>query len=76
MNNDPAFFSSLIYPPILPSKPSLSTTRDNHLIPLLSHDQFIFKFQLTSLYMQPTDYTFELYDKNQDFYTSIASKML
>ena len=46
---DPAFLSSPIYLPILPSKPSLSTNRNDYLIPLLSHDRFIFKSQLTSL---------------------------
>ena len=29
---DPVFLSSPIYPPLIPSKPSLSTTRDDHLI--------------------------------------------
>ena len=61
---DPVFLSSPIYPPFIPSKPSLFRNRDNHLIPLLSHDDFIFKAQLTSLYMHPTDYSFRLYDKN------------
>ena len=46
---DPIFLSSPIYPPILPSKPSLSTNRDDHIIPILSHNRF---------YMHPTDYTF------------------
>ena len=73
---DPVFLSSPIYPPSIPSKSSLSTNRDDHLIPLLSHDNFIFKAQLTSLYMHPTDYSFRLYDKNQDFFTSIASKIM
>ena len=61
---------------LIPSKPSLSTNSDDHLIPLLSHDDFIFKAQLTSLYIHPTDYTFRLYDKNQGFFTSIASKIM
>ena len=73
---DPVFLSSPIYPPFTSSKPSLSTTRDDHLIPLLSHDDFIFKAQLTSLYMHPTDYSFRLYDKIEDFFTSIASKIM
>ena len=73
---DPVFLSSQIYPPFIPSKPSLSTNRDFHLIPLLSHDDFIFKAQLTSLYLHPTDYSFRLYDKNQNFFTSIASKIM
>ena len=73
---DPIALSLPIYPPFLPSKPSLSTNRDNHLIPLPSHDRFIFKAQLTSLSMHPTHYTFRLYDKNQDFFTSIASKIM
>ena len=71
---DRVFLSSPIYPPSIPSKSSLSTNRDDHLIPLLSHDNFIFKAQLSSLYMHPTDYSFRLYDKNKDFFTSIASK--
>ena len=70
---DPIFLSSPIYPPSIPSKLSLCTNRDDHLIPILSHDNFVFKAQLTSLYRQPTDYSFRLYDKNQDFFTSIAS---
>ena len=73
---DTLFLSSPVFPPTIPSKPSLSTNRDDHLIPLLSHDKFIFKAQLTSLYMHPTNYTFRLYDKNQDFLTSIASKIM
>ena len=73
---NPVFLSSPIYPPSISSKPSLSTTRDDHLIPLFSHDNFIFKAQLTSLYMHPTDYSFRLYDQNQDFFTSIASKIM
>ena len=53
---DPAFLSSPLYPPSMPSKNTLCTNRDDHLIPLLSHDDFVFKGQLTSLYMHPTDY--------------------
>ena len=68
---DRLFISSPVFPPTIPSKASLSTNRDNHLIPLLSQEA-----QLTSLYMHPTDYTFCLYDKNQDFFTSIASKIM
>ena len=64
----PVFLSPPIYPIFIPSKPSLSTNRADHLIPLLSHDDFIFKAQLTSLYMHPTDYSFRLFDKNQDFF--------
>ena len=73
---NPVFLSSPIYPPFKPSKPLLSTNRDDHLIPILSDDDFIFKAQLPSLYMHPTDYSFRLYDKNQDFFTSIASKIV
>ena len=74
--NDPVLLSSPIYPLFISSKPSLSTTRDDHLIPLLSQDDSIFKAQLTSIYMHPTDYSFRLYDKNQDIFTSIASKVM
>ena len=65
---DPVFLSSRIYPPSIPSKISLCTNRDDHLMPLLSHGDFVFKAQLTSLYMHPTDNSFRLYDKNQDFF--------
>ena len=68
MMKDPAALSSPIFSPILRFKPSLSTNRDDHLIPLLSHKCFIFKSQPTSLYIHPTNYTFKLYDKNQDFF--------
>ena len=73
---DPVFLSSPIYLPFISTNTSLSTNRDDHLISLLSHDDFTFKAQLTSLYMHPTDYSFRLYDKNQDFFTSIASKIM
>ena len=73
---DPAFLSSPIYPPIIPTKLQLSTTRDDYLVPILSTNRFSFKSQLTSLYMHPTDYTCKLYDKNQDFFRSIASKIM
>ena len=61
---DPIFLLSPIYPPSIPSKISLCTNRDDHLIPLLFTGDFVFKAQLTSLYMHPTDYSFRLYDKN------------
>ena len=51
---DPVFLSSPIYPPSIPSKVSHCTNRDDHLISLLSHGDFVFKAQLTSLYMHPT----------------------
>ena len=58
IKKNPVFLSSPIYPPSIPSKTSLCTNRDDHLIPLLSHDDFVFKAQLTSLYMHPIDYSF------------------
>ena len=73
---DQFFLSSQIYPPSIPLKVSLCTNRDDHLIPLLSNGDFVFKAQLTSLYMHPTDYSFRFYDKNQDIFTSIASKIM
>ena len=73
---DPVFLSSPIYPPSISSNISLCTNRDDHLIPLLSNGDFVFRAQLTSLYMHPTDYSFRLYDKNQDFFTSIATKIM
>ena len=79
---DPAFLSSPVYPPILPSKPSLSTNRDDYLVPNVYigtnwlHDHFTLKSQITSLYMHPIGYTFKLFDKNQVFFLSIASKIM
>ena len=64
---DPALLSSPIYPPIKHSKPPLSTNRDAHLKQPLSHDRFIFKSQVTLLYIHPTNYNFKFNDKNQDF---------
>ena len=64
----PVFLPSSIFPPKIPSQPSLSTSRDDYLIRLLSQDYFTFKAQQCSLYMHPTDYTFRLFDKNQDFF--------
>ena len=60
---DPIFLSLPICPPILPFKPSHSTDRDDHLIPILSHNRYTFIAQLTSLYLHPTDYTFRLLTK-------------
>ena len=73
---DPAFLSSPVYPPIIPTKPQLLTNRDEYLTPILSTNQFSFKSQIISLYMHPTDYTFKLYDINQDLVTSIAFKIM
>ena len=70
----PIFLTSPVYPPLISPKDSISTQRDDYVIPILSNKNFTFKFQLTSLYLHPTDYTFKLYDKIQDFFTSNASK--
>ena len=73
---DHIFLTSPVYPPAISPKDSISTQSDEYLIPILSNKNFTFKSQLASLYMHLTDYTFELYDKNQDFFTSIASKTM
>ena len=57
---NPVFLSSPIFFPKIPSQPSLSTNREDHLIPLFSQDDFTFKAQLSSLHMHPTDNTFRL----------------
>ena len=60
---DHVFLPSPNFSLAIPSKSSLSTNSDDHLIPLLSQDNFTFDEQLTSLYMHPTDYTFRLNQK-------------
>ena len=72
---DPAFLSSPVYPPIIPTQLQLSTNRDEYLVTNLSTNRFSYKYQLTFPYMQPTDYTFKLYDK-KNFFTFIASKIM
>ena len=42
---DPAFLSSPVYPPIIPTKPQLSTNRDEYLTHILFTNQFLFKSQ-------------------------------
>ena len=74
IKNDPKFFTSPAYPPQISQKDSISTQRDVYLIPILSNENLTVKSQLTSLCMYPTDYTFKIYDKNQDFFTYVASK--
>ena len=76
IRKDPAFLSSPVYPPVISTNSQLSITRDDYLNPILSTNHFSFKAQLTSLYMHPTDYMFKLCDKNQDYFTSIASKKM
>ena len=72
---DPIFHTSPIYPPLISPKDSISLQRDDYRIPILSNENFTFKSQLTSLYMHPTEYTCTYTcDKNQDLFTSIASK--
>ena len=64
---DPIFLTSPVYPPVISpkdSKDSISTQRVDFLTPILSTENFTFKYRLKSLCMHPTDYTFKLYDKN------------
>ena len=62
---DPIFLTSPVYPPVISPKDSISTQRDDYIIPILSTENFTLKSQLTSLYMHPTDYTFKLYEKTK-----------
>ena len=61
---DPAFLTSPVYPQLISRNDSISTQRNDYLLPILSNNNFSFKSQLTSMYMHPTDYKFKLYDKN------------
>ena len=58
---NPVFLSSPIYPPSIHSKISLCTNRDDHLIPLLSHGDFVFKAQLTSLMTKIKTFSHQLF---------------
>ena len=49
---------------------------DCDLIPLLSSRQFTFQSHLTSLYMIPTKYKFIIREFENDYHTSIASKLI
>ena len=71
-----SYFSSISTTHLMSPKDSISTQRDDYLTPILSNDNFTFKYQLTSLYMHPTDYTFNLYDKSEDFFSSSASDVM
>ena len=44
---DPAFLLLPVYPPKIPTKPQLSTNRDEYLTPILSTSRFSLKSQLT-----------------------------
>ena len=46
---DPIFLTSPVYPPVISPKDSISTQRDNYLIPILSTEKFAFKSQLTTV---------------------------
>ena len=61
---NPIFITSPVYPPLISPKDSNSTQIDDYLISILSNENCTFKFHLTTLYLHPTDYAFELCDKN------------
>ena len=63
IKKEPAFVTSSIYQPILPTKPTLSTQKDYLLIPVLIHSRFTFKALLT-FFNASTDYTLKLHDKS------------
>ena len=50
--------------------------RDCALIPSLSSRQFTFQSRLISLFMIPTKYKFTIREFNNDYHTSIASKLI
>ena len=50
--------------------------RDCDLIPFLTSRQFTFQSHLTSLYMIPTKYKFIIREFENDYHTSIASKLI
>ena len=72
---DKPFMESGACPPLIkPSKQG--EDRDCDLSPVLSSRQFTFQSHLTSLYMIPTKYKFIIREFNNDYHTSIASKLI
>ena len=71
---DHVLLSSPIYPPFISSKPSLSTTRDDHLIPLLSHDDSSLKiFSLQFNFFRPSIYDLKT-DESDPSFLSVSQK--
>ena len=76
---DPLFLSSVVFPPTIPSKPSLSTNRDDHLIPLLSSHTIISFLEHNSLLhicIVVTIHFVVYMTKSKIFFTAIASKIM
>ena len=77
ITKDPHFIESGLCPPFIKSLNISNPTRDEHLIDILSTPTFNFKANLTSLYMIPTDYKFQIRDdRSQEYFTSVASKLI
>ena len=71
---DTAFLSSPIYPPIIPTKPQLSTTRDDNMAPyhyLLDNGIKIFSLQFN--FLRPSIYDLKT-DENDPSFLSTAQK--
>ena len=72
---DKLFMESGACPPF--KKPSKQDEdQDCDLFPISSSRQFIFQSHLTSLYMIPTKDKFRIREFNDDYHTSIASKLI
>ena len=72
---DKPFLESGACPPFI--KPlKQDEVRDCDLIPILSTRQFTFQSHLTSLYVSPTKYKFNIREFKNDYHTSIASKLI
>ena len=75
ITSDKPFMESGACPPFI--KPlKQDEVRDCDLIPILSTRHFTFPSHLTSLYMIPTKYKFIIREFENDYHTSIASKLI
>ena len=72
---DKPFMESIAYPPFIKLSKQ-NEDRDCDLIPILLSRQFIFQSHLTSLFMIPTKYKFNIREFKNDYHTSIALKLI
>ena len=76
ITSDKPFFMDCGACPLFIKPSKQDEDRDCNLIPILSSRQFTFQSHLTFLYMIPTKYKFIIREFKNDYYFSIASKLI